>query len=230
MGGLPPSTKARWGAHLRVIDFWKKLIPLTIVSIEDIKAKTKKNCRKWNKNFSPLATGKVWFEEEIKIRGYKFYKFQGFETKNQRDYRRFKKSSNKLKESWDSHNVDSHCLCELALGNIEPYYNIQVCEFFKFSRRQLHVSNPQKGGIRKQYGTTRSLGLNRGTLVRHIKYGLAYVGGSSKGKITLHNLKNKNRFSQNVKKEDCKILTNLRWRTRIPLVDKIMNFLCEEIL
>jgi hypothetical protein len=79
IGGVPPSTKARWGAHLRVIDFWKKLVPITIVSIEDIKAETKKNCRKWNKNFSPLEVGKKWFECEVVFRGYKFYKFQGVE-------------------------------------------------------------------------------------------------------------------------------------------------------
>jgi hypothetical protein len=226
IGGLPPSTKARWGAHLRVIDFWNKIIPLTIVSIEDIKAEAKKHCRKWNSNFSPLEHGKKWFEEEVLIRGFNFYKFQGFETKSQRDYRKFKKTSEKLRDTWDAHNVDSHCLCELAIGNIKPFFGINKCEFFKFSRRQTNVTNPQKGGVRKQYGTTRSLGLNRGTLVKHIKLGLTYVGGTSKGKLTLHDIKNGNRLAQNIKKEDCKILTNLRWRTQIPPMAKAMGFLC----
>jgi hypothetical protein len=211
IGGIPPSTKARWGAHLRVIDFWKKLIPLTIVSLEDIKAKSKKNCRKWNKNFSPLEVGKKWFEDEIKTRGYKFYKFEGFKTKEQRDYREFNKSKNKLKESWDSHNVDSHCLCELALGDIKPYYNIQVCEFFQWHRRQLHASNPQKEGKRRIFGMTRSLGFNRGTLVKHNKYGLTYIGGNSKGKISLHNIETGDRITQEAHIEDCKILSISRW-------------------
>ena len=238
IGGVPPSTKARWGAHLRVIDFWKKLIPITVISLEDIKAETKKHCRKWNKNFSPLEVGKKWFENEVVIRGYKFYKFQGFETKNQRDYRKFHKTSSKLRDTWDAHNVDSHCLCELAIGDIKPFLGILKCEFFKWSRRQTHVSNPEKykeqegilnpkkDGIRKQYGTTRSLGLNRGTLVKHIKLGLTYVGGTSDGKISLHDVKTGKRLSQTINKEDCKVLTNLRWRTQIPPMAKAMDFLC----
>ena len=215
IGSLPPSTKARWGAHLRVVDFWNKIIPLTIVSIEDIKAESKKNCRKWNKNFSPLEVGKKWFEEEVLIRGFNFYKFQGFETKSQRDYRGFKKTSDKLRDTWDAHNVDSHCLCELTIGNINPFFRINKCELFQWSRRQTNVSNPQKCGIRKQYGTTRSLGLNRGTLIKHIKCGLTYVGGTSKGKLSLHNIENGKRLTQDAKKEDCKILSNIRWRTQI---------------
>jgi hypothetical protein len=213
IGGVPPSTKARWGAHLRVIDFWKKLVPITIVSIEDIKAETKKNCRKWNKNFSPLEVGKKWFECEVVFRGYKFYKFQGVETKSQRTHRGFKKTSQKLRDTWDAHNVDSHCLCELATEDIKPFFGINKCEFFKFNRRQTNAVRSQKSGIRKQYGTTRSLGLNRGTLVKHFKYGLTYVGGTSKGKLSLHDVKTGERLSRSIKKEDCKILTNLRWRT-----------------
>jgi hypothetical protein len=226
IGGVPPSTKARWGVHLRIIDFWKKLIPLTVVSLEDIKAEAKKNCRKWNKNFSPLEVGKLWFEEEVEFRGYKLYKFQGFETKSQRNYRGFKKTSQKLKDCWDAHNVDSHCLCELAVGNIKPFFGVNKCELFQWSRRQLHVSNFQKGGIRKQYGTTRSLGVNRGTLVKHVKFGLTYIGGSSKGKLSLHDIKSGSRLCQNAKKEDCEILTNLRWRTQIPPKDKSLGLLC----
>ena len=216
---LAPSTKARWGAHLRVIDFWKKLIPITVVSVEDIKAETKKNCRKWNKNFSPLEVGKAWFEKEVTTRGYKFYKFQGFETKSQRDYRGFKKTSEKLRDTWDAHNVDSHCLCELAIGDIKPFFGINKCEFLKWHRRQTNAANPQKGGVRKQYGTTRSLGLNRGTLVKHITFGLTYVGGTSKGKLSLHDVRSGKRLTQGAKKTDCVLLSTIKWRTQIPPLD-----------
>ncbi len=215
IGNLPPSTRSRWGAYLRVVDFWKRLVPLTTVSIEDIKAETKKNCRKWNKNFSPLEVGKKWFEEQVRSKKLDLYKFQGYETFNQRTYRGFKKTSKKMRDTWDAHNVDSHCLCELSVGNIDPFFGIQKCELFQWHRRQLHVSNPIKGGIRKQYGTTRSLGLNRGTLVSHPKYGLTYVGGESKGSISLHSIETGKRLSQSIKKEDCKVLTNLRWKTQL---------------
>ena len=69
-----------------------------------------------------------------------------------------------------------------------------------------------KGNKRKQYGTTRSLGLNRGTLVKHKKYGYSYVGGSSKGRISLHDIVTNKRFSRNIKVSDCEIKHNMRWK------------------
>jgi hypothetical protein len=226
IGGVPPSTKAFWGTHLRGIDFWEKIIPVTIVAIEDVAAESKKNCKKWNKNFSPLEVGKQYFADEIEKRNLKLYKFSGHETYNQRISRGFKKDSNKMADRWEAHNVDSHCLCELAIGNIQPFHGIKKCELFQWHRRQLHVANFQKNHTRKEYGTTRSLGLNRGTLVKHKKYGLTYVGGSSKGRLSLHDLNTGSRLCQNAKKEDCIVLTNLRWRTQIPPKDKSLGLLC----
>jgi hypothetical protein len=147
------------------------------------------------------------------------YKFKGHQTQSQRIHRGFKKTSQKLRDTWDAHNVDSHCLCELAIGDIKPFFGINKCEFFKFSRRQTNVTNPQKGGVRQQHGTTRSLGLNRGALTKHKKYGLTYVGGTSKGKLSLHDIKTGKRLTQQANIKDCNILTNLRWRAQIvPLV------------
>jgi hypothetical protein len=68
-----------------------KLVPLTVVIIEDIMAITKKGARKWNMNFSPLEVGKHWFEEQVKLLNLKYKKYHGYETKNQRVYRGFKK-------------------------------------------------------------------------------------------------------------------------------------------
>ena len=53
-------------------------------------------------------------------------------------------------------------------------------------RRQLHRLEPEKGGRRKPYGSTLSLGIKRGTLVKHPQYGKAYVGGTMDGKLSLH--------------------------------------------
>src|SRR5207244_5905404 len=46
----------------------------------------------------------------------------------------------------------------------------------RLHRRQLHRLEASKGGKRLPYGGTRSLGLKRGTLVRHPKYQLCTVG------------------------------------------------------
>ena len=210
IGCIPPSTKARWQAHLRILDQLRKIIPITDIVIEDIKAKTRKGSKKWNTSFSPLEVGKTYFESEIQKRELKLYKFQGFETKEHRDYRGFKKSSNKLEKKWETHCVDSHCLSEMFFGDLEPVKKMYLLNFFRFNRRELHQG--YHNGIRKLYGSTRSMGINRGTLVNHSKYRLSYVGGNSKGVISLHNVETGKRLSQNVKKSNLIILTKQSWR------------------
>ena len=80
-----------------------------------------------------------------------------------------------------------------------------------FFKRQLHVFNFAKGGIRKKYGSTRSEGLSRGTLVKDLKFGKCLVGGSSKGKISLNDLSSNKRLTQHAIKTKLKVLTNLKW-------------------
>ena len=65
-GGIPPSTKARWNWKLRIINWLKKMFPITIIVVEDIKAWSKKNQKKWNSSFSPLEVGKKWFYQEVR--------------------------------------------------------------------------------------------------------------------------------------------------------------------
>jgi hypothetical protein len=211
VGWIPPSIKTRWQAHLRILDQLRKIIPITDVVIEDIKARAIKGSKKWNTSFSPLEVGKQYFESEIQKRKLKLYKFQGFETKEHRDYRGFKKLSNKLEEKWETHCVDSHCLSEMFFGDLKPVKKMYLLNFLRFNRRELHRG--YHNGIRKLYGSTRSEGINRGTLVTHSKYGLSYVGGTSNKLISLHNVETGKRFSQNAKKSDLTILTKQSWRS-----------------
>lgn len=213
IGRVPPSTKARWQAHLRIIDVLCKILPVTNVVIEDIKAETKKHARKWNKNFSPLEVGKQWFADQIKNLGLALDKFTGFDTYKQRRYRGFKKTSKKLAEIWEAHCVDSHCSAELLFGDLEPVRKIRVLGFLNWHRRELHQGY-KKGGVRREYGSIRSLGLSRGTLVKHPKYGVCYVGGTSKARISVHGMDGV-RLAQNVKVADCKMLTRVNYRARL---------------
>jgi hypothetical protein len=190
----------------------RQILPITNIVIEDIKAETKKHARKWNRNFSPLEVGKQWFEDRVKSFGLAFDKFQGFDTYNQRQYRGFKKTGKKLAEIWEAHCVDSHCLAELLFGELKPIRQIHTLNFLRFNRRELHQGYA-KGGTRRLYGSTRSLGLSRGTLVRHAKHSLCYIGGTAKDRISVHDLEGE-RLAQNVKVTDCKILTRTSWRTR----------------
>jgi biotin synthase-related radical SAM superfamily protein len=83
----------------------------------------------------------------------------------------------------------------------------------RFHRRQLHVQNPTEGNVRKNYGGTLSMGFVRGSLVKHAKKGLAYIGGTMAGKISLHDTKTGKRIGQNFRPEHCKFLSFNTWRT-----------------
>ena len=82
-------------------------------------------------------------------------------------------------------------------------------------RRQLHRLQASKGGERKLYGGTRSLGLKRGTVVRHAKYGLCTVGGFDRKKqtISLHDYRTNKRLTQAAKVKACRILTWVAFRS-----------------
>jgi len=211
-GSLGPSTRARWGAKLRILNWLSKLYPVTDIIVEDIKARTHKGSRKWNGSFSPLEVGKGWFYNNIRVR-WNLSTVQGYETKEWRDAAGYKKTTSKLKECWEAHNVDSHVLCEIGLGYyITPYRNYLKIEFIRLRRRQLHMLQPSVGGNRRSNGGTRSMGLKRGSWVMHSKYGLCYVGGTSNNRISLHEMPIGKRLTQNAKPEDCRILTYSTWR------------------
>lgn len=216
-GGIPPSTRARWQWKLRIANWLSKIFPITDFVVEDIKARTKEGKRKWNISFSPLEVGKKWFYSKLEKLGNVHLKF-GYETKEERDRLGLTKSKNKLSNSFDAHCVDSWVLANwLVGGHIHPD-NKSILNIvpLRFHRRQLHAMNPSKGGKRRDYGGTRSLGFKRGSLVKHFKYNLCYVGGNSKGRISLHSLEDGKRLCRNAKPEDCKLLT-YNWRMTIPI-------------
>lgn len=212
-GYVPPSTKSRWDYKISLINWFRKMFPITCVGIENIAAKTLKGARKWNKNFSPIEVGKEYFRNFVKSNGLKLFEYQGYETSEMRRNYSLKKNSKKSKQDFFTHCVDSWCIAnEVVGGHLKPE-NIRTLFLkpLKRYRRQLHVQNPIKGNIRKNYGSTRSMGIERGTLVKHLKWGLALVGGTSKNRISLHSLIDGKRLCQNAKIDDVKLLTNLKW-------------------
>lgn len=204
---MPPSTKARWQWKLRILNWLKKLFPITYIIVEDIKAPTKGK-KKWDKLFSSLEVGKTWFYNQLSNLTLK----QGWETKELRDSLSLNKSKNKLSKSFDAHCVDSWVLANFIVGgHIKPdNKNVIYLRPLRFHRRQLHMFCPSKRGIRKVYGGTMSMGLKRGSLIKHKKKGLCYVGGTSNNKISLHNMEGK-RLGQKFKINDCKFLTYSSW-------------------
>lgn len=210
---IPPSTKARWDYKISLVNWFRNMYRITMVALEDIYAKTRKGAKKWNKNFSSIEVGKNYFRNFVATIGLKLYEYKGFQTAEIRKDLGLKKSSKKSEQDFYTHCVDSWCLANEAIGGHVKLDNVRTIFLspLKRFRRQLQVQNPTTGGIRKLYGSTRSLGIERGTLVKHSKWGLSLIGGSSKGLVSLHNFNTNQRLCQNASIADLKILTNLKW-------------------
>jgi hypothetical protein len=214
-GSLPPSTKARWQGKLRLCRWLAHLFPVASFIVEDIKAATKGK-RRWDQRFSPLEVGKHWFYREL---GHvaPVQTRQGWETKQLRESLGLPKHSSKLAETFSAHCVDAWALAWSVVGGPSaPDQTRLLCLApLRWHRRQLHRLQPGKGGLRASYGGTRSLGLTRGTLVRHPSYGLVYVGGTMQDLLSLHAVHTGKRLCQNGKPSDCRPRVVLRWRVRL---------------
>ena len=219
-GCLPPSTKARWQWKLRLAAWLSKVYPISCFVVEDIKAQTKGQ-RKWDRSFSPLEVGKNWFYCELDKLG-KVELKQGWETAELRAQAELKKTKKKMDAVFAAHCVDSWVLANwFTGGHIKPdNEKLLLVTPLQFHRRQLHVLQPASGGVRRLYGGTRSLGLKRGSIVTHLKYGKTYVGGTSNGHISLHSLETGKRLTQSAKALDCNFVTHNTWRTALPLSAK----------
>lgn len=213
-GGLPPSTKARWQWKLRVCAWLSKLFPVTAFMAEDIKASTFKNGRKCNVMFSPLEVGKKWFYSELE-RIAPVHTLQGHETAELRNRLGLKKSKQKLSDKFEAHCVDSWVLANWYTEGHDKPDNTRLILLvpIRFHRRQLHRFQPSKGGVRSPYGGTMSEGFKRGSIAKHPKHGVTYIGGASKGRVSLHSIQTGKRLCQNAKPSDIKFLSFNSWRT-----------------
>src|SRR5581483_5245686 len=82
----------------------------------------------------------------------------------------------------------------------------------RLHRRQLHAFCPSKGNKRRPYGGTMSMGLKRGSLVKHKEIGLVYGGGTRRNRISLHDIENGERIGRGFKSQDCRFLTYNYWK------------------
>ncbi len=212
---IPPSTKARWQWKLRLATWLCQLYPVSVFVVEDIKAPTRGK-KRWDQSFSPLEVGKAWFYGELgKLAPVQTKR--GYQTKELREQLGLKKTGKKTAEVWEAHCVDAWTLAYSVVGGRTMPDNTRlVCIApLVWHRRQLHRLEPEKGGGRKPYGGTRSLGIKRGTLVKHPTYGNAYVGGMMDGKLSLHDPQTGKRLTQTAKVNACKSIKLLRWKTRL---------------
>ena len=213
---IPPSTRARWQWKLRLASWLCQLFPVSIFVVEDVQAPTKQGKRRWNESFSPLQVGKQWFYEELgKLAPVQA--IQGFQTQELRRELGLKKTHKKMAEVWQAHCVDAWVLAHTAVGGRKTPDNTRlVCIApLNWHHRQLQKLQPAKGGKRRREGGTLSLGIKRGTLVLHPKWGKAYVGGTRDGKLSLHAPGSGKQLTQWANVSECTRIKLLRWRTRI---------------
>ena len=211
---FPPSTKSRWQLKLRLIGFLRKMYPIAHFIVEDISASSKKNCRKWNKSFSPLEIGKTWFYNEVRKLG-ELKTLRGYETKELRDKLGLKKTQSKLENVFSAHNVDSWVLANyLTGGHIIPDNKLITRIIpLQYHRRQLHMLQFSDNGVRNRYGGTKSGNYTKGMLVKHKEYGMCYIGGYMKNRgISLHSLLSGKRLCQNGREKDINIICYNSWR------------------
>src|SRR5262245_40178188 len=213
-GDIPPSTKARWQWKLRLLNWLRRVFPISQVVVEDIKAKTKGR-RHWDVRFSPLEVGKRWFYAEVRQLAH-LSTFEGFETQAMRDALGLKKTKTKTAEVFEAHCVDSWVLAHAIVGGrTQPENTVLLCVApLKLHRRELHRRQPGPGGVRSPYGGTRSLGLKRGSIVHHPRHGVTYVGGTSGGRISLHRIGDGRRLCQNAQPSEIRFLAYSTWTIR----------------
>jgi len=212
---IPPSTRSRWEAKARIVAQLTKILPLTDVVVEDVKAQIRKGKGgQWAMAFSPVQVGKEHLYYLLQKMGLELHKCEGHQTAYLRQQFGLTKTKQKDKKAFNSHCVDSWVMAASVSGAIQPNEKrLHYITEIRLYRRQLHVLQPGKGGVRRPYGGTRSLGFKRGTLVEHPKYGLSSVGGNMKGKISLNAYTDNKRLTQGAKITDCRILTSSVYRT-----------------
>jgi len=215
---IPPSTRSRWEAKARVVMQLLKIIPLTDVVVEDVQAVTRTGKGgKWNHSFSPVQIGKEHLYRLLQEMGLHVHLKEGWQTKALREQSGLKKTKSKSKQSFESHAVDAWVLAASISGAGKPTCTrLWYVAPARLHRRRLHRLQAAKGGERKPYGGTRSLGgYKRGTVVRHPMYGLCSVGGFDRKKqtISLHAYRTNKRLTQGAKVKDCRPLTWVAWRS-----------------
>jgi len=196
-----PSIKARYDWKIQIIKNLQSIFCINKIIVEDIIA----NIKQKGGIFSVLQNSKKYFHDSLKKLG-ELYLIRGYETYNLRIKHGLNKISDKMSEKFEAHCVDSwviaNSLCEGPLDNKSIVRIVKI----QFNRRQLHVFNPIKNGIRKTFGGTITLGLKRGSIIKHKKYGICYIGGAHKNRISLHSLEDGKRFCRSAKVDDCRFI------------------------
>lgn len=199
-GKLPPSIRANRQLELRVVKELAALFPVSRIVFEYVRADVdmtsgRKKARP-GKGFSPIMVGQKamlqWLEQIAPVRT-----LYGWQTSNLRKHLGLEKSKDKAAQTPQSHAVDGVTLAASEFVGYESFNSakehghhwtgavditpapFRIIRRPPVSRRQLHLLQFAKGGVRRAYGgTVTRQGFRKGDLVDSPK-GIGYVSGDT---------------------------------------------------
>ena len=149
---IAPSILARKQLELRVVTELAKIYPISNIAIEDVRFNHYN--KRYGKFFSQIEIGKNWLNAELSETAPTTL-FDGWETSIRRKEMGLKKVSKKNARTPEAHVTDATSLCSLVLGDVQlTSFPFDILRRPKYSRRKLHLEQPAKGGVRRQYGGT----------------------------------------------------------------------------
>jgi len=190
---LPPSIRANRQLELRVVSELCKILPITGIVYEIVKAKG-------SKSFSPVMVGQKWMLTQL-VKFAPVETCKGWETSQLRTQLGLQKQKHQKGDPIPAtHAVDGIALACSAFTQYESFHTarsdghhwtgkvtvtnapFKVIRRPPISRRQLHLMVPAKGGIRRKYGgTTTPFEVRKGDLVRYqnvVGFCSGYTGSS----------------------------------------------------
>ncbi len=184
-GFIAPSQLQVVQSRLKAMKEFFKYYPISKVAFEDVKFNHRD--KRWGKNFSTVEVGKNMIKKFIveKIGRKNLISFMGTETQELRDEYMLKKSSNKSKENFYSHCVDSFVI-GLSVMDKPVVLNEDITfvdDSYRCIRRRLHDSQYSKGNIRYDFSTGNFQGIMKGCIIGDENGWLGQLVGGTKNNV-----------------------------------------------
>ncbi|WP_414530773.1 RRXRR domain-containing protein [Nodularia chucula] len=206
-GKVAPSIRANRQLELRIVSELSRIYPVSEIRYEYVKADVDltsgRRKAKSGKGFSPVMVGQKWMLSQLEQFA-PVVPVEGYQTASTRKYLGLVKNQvDKSQSEFNTHAVDGVAIAASFFVEYRQYQKAKVdgADWFgnvvitpavfrvirrpPFSRRQLHLMLPAKGGTRRKYGgsVTRH-GLRKGDLVTSPK-GIGYVSGDTEKQVSV---------------------------------------------
>ena len=203
-----------------------RLYPIQHCIVEDVKATTKKGKKRWNQSFSPVQAGKNWLYRRIRLLGLELHLAEGYTTAELRLAVGLAKDQRKLDYNFFTHAVDAWVLANAVTGGHMYPDMIQLTRLHRprYILRQLHIMQPEVGGVRpRRGGTALPGGIRKGTMVKYShpkargSSHLALVTGySANTGYTLSPITGEGRYVRDAKIDRMQLLYRSSWLWQFP--------------